>query len=50
VGAVRVRFFLHGVQLGSRVTQPLHWSWDTTTTGKGTHSLCIAAPDTVGKT
>jgi hypothetical protein len=39
VGAVRVRFFLHGVQLGSRVTQPLHWSWDTTTTGKGDAQL-----------
>ena len=48
VGVVRVKFFLDGIMLGSRITQPMQWNWDTSTTTKGTHTIYVAALDAAG--
>jgi peptidoglycan/xylan/chitin deacetylase (PgdA/CDA1 family) len=48
VGVYRVRFYLDGRQLGTRVLTTYRWNWDTTTTTVGTHQLAIQAEDAAG--
>ena len=48
VGVVRVKFWIDGVQVGSRTTLPLQWNWDATAAGRGTHKLQVAALDAAG--
>jgi Big-like domain-containing protein/polysaccharide deacetylase len=48
VGVTRVRFYLDGVQLGTRTTTPYRWNWNTTTTTTGGHVLAIQAEDAAG--
>jgi hypothetical protein len=48
VGVTRVRFYLDGVQLGSRIITPWKWNWNTTTATKGTHALQVQAEDAAG--
>jgi peptidoglycan/xylan/chitin deacetylase (PgdA/CDA1 family) len=48
VGVVRVRFYLDGVQLGTRTVTPFRWNWDTSTTTKGVHQLAVQAEDAAG--
>ena len=49
VGVASVRFFLDGVQLGGDDTSaPYAISWDTTTTGNGSHTVMATAFDAAG--
>ncbi len=48
VGVYRVRFYLDGRQLGTRVQTSYRWNWDTTTTTTGSHQLAIQAEDAAG--
>lgn len=49
LGVARVRFFLDGVQLGSRIAAPWRWKWDTRTAANGAHALRATAEDTLGR-
>jgi hypothetical protein len=44
----RVRFYLDGLQLGTRTTQPFHWNWDTSAIAEGPHTLAVQAEDPAG--
>lgn len=48
VGVYRVRFYLDGQQLGTRVLTTYRWNWDTTTASTGSHQLAIQAEDAAG--
>ena len=48
IGVVRVRFYLDGVQLGTRTIMPFRWNWGTTTTTPGSHVLAVQAEDAAG--
>lgn len=48
VGVARIRFYLDGRQLGSRIVTPWQWKWDTTTAGAGAHTLHVVAVDAAG--
>ncbi len=45
VGIFRVRFYLDGVQLGTRTVSPWAWNWNTGATTKGQHTLKIRVED-----
>ena len=47
---VRVRFFLDGKQLGTRIVAPWRWNWDTATAGKGSHTIEVRAEDVASHT
>ncbi len=49
LGVARVRFFLDGRQLGSRIAEPWRWKWDTRTATNGPHLLRVVAEDTLGR-
>jgi hypothetical protein len=49
-GVARVRFYVDGVQLGSRTVTPHRWKWDTRTTGDGPHTVRVQAEDAAGNT
>ncbi len=49
LGVSRVRFYLDGVQLGSRIVAPWRWKWDTRTASNGTHELRAVAEDGLGR-
>ena len=48
VGVTRVRFYLDGVQLGTRVVTPFRWNWSPIGTPSGPHTLTIQAEDAAG--
>ncbi|HKE18060.1 MAG TPA: polysaccharide deacetylase family protein [Kofleriaceae bacterium] len=48
VGVVRVRFYLDGVQLGTRTVMPFKWNWNTATTTTGSHTVAVQAEDAAG--
>jgi peptidoglycan/xylan/chitin deacetylase (PgdA/CDA1 family) len=48
VGVYRVRFYLDGRELGTRVQTTYRWNWDTTTTTVGSHQLAVQAEDAAG--
>jgi peptidoglycan/xylan/chitin deacetylase (PgdA/CDA1 family) len=48
VAVARIRFYLDGKQLGSRIVTPWQWKWDTTTVTKGTHTIHVLALDAAG--
>jgi hypothetical protein len=48
IGVSRVRFFLDGVQLGTRIVTPFKWNWNTATTTPGTHVIAVEADDAAG--
>jgi hypothetical protein len=48
VGLYRVRFYLDGKQLGTRVLTSYRWVWDTTGVPKGLHRLHVRAEDAAG--
>jgi peptidoglycan/xylan/chitin deacetylase (PgdA/CDA1 family) len=48
VAVYRVRFYLDGRQLGTRVQTTYRWNWDTSTTTVGTHQLAVQAEDAAG--
>jgi peptidoglycan/xylan/chitin deacetylase (PgdA/CDA1 family) len=48
VGVIRVRFYLDGKQLGTRVVTPFKWNWDTSTTTPGVHAIAVQAEDAAG--
>ena len=48
VAVARIRFYLDGRQLGSRIVTPWQWKWDTTTASTGAHSLHVVAIDAAG--
>lgn len=51
VGVVGVQFFLDGVKLGAEdTTSPYSYTWDTTTTSNGPHTLNASARDAAGNT
>ena len=51
VGVVGVQFKLDGANLGVEVTtSPYSFTWDTTTTVNGSHSLTVVARDAAGNT
>jgi hypothetical protein len=45
VGVTRVEFFLDGVLKATGTTAPYSWSWNTTTTPNGSHTLTSKAYD-----
>jgi beta-lactamase superfamily II metal-dependent hydrolase len=45
VGVTRVEFYLDGVLKSTSTSAPYGWSWDTTTTSNGSHSLTSRAYD-----
>lgn len=48
VGVTRVRFYLDGVQLGTRTVVPFKWNWNTALTTPGPHALAIQAEEAAG--
>jgi peptidoglycan/xylan/chitin deacetylase (PgdA/CDA1 family) len=48
VGVYRVRFYLDGIQLGTRVLTSYRWNWDTATASPGVHQLAVQAEDAAG--
>jgi peptidoglycan/xylan/chitin deacetylase (PgdA/CDA1 family) len=50
LGVVRVRFFLDGVQLGTRTAEPWRWKWDSRTVPDGVHLVRAVAEDPLGRT
>lgn len=51
VGVVGVQFFLDGVKLGAEdTTSPYSYTWDTTMTSNGLHTLSASARDAAGNT
>ena len=48
IGVVRVRFYLDGVQLGTRTITPFQWNWNSTTTTHASHVLAVQAEDAAG--
>jgi peptidoglycan/xylan/chitin deacetylase (PgdA/CDA1 family) len=48
VGVYRVRFYLDGSQLGTRVQTTYRWNWDTSTATVGAHQLAVQAEDAAG--
>ncbi|HEY8131344.1 MAG TPA: Ig-like domain-containing protein [Thermoanaerobaculia bacterium] len=48
VGVTRVEFFLDGALQSTDTTSPYTWSWDTTTSPNGAHSLTSKAYDAAG--
>jgi hypothetical protein len=48
VGVYRVRFYLDGRQLGTRVQTTYRWNWDTSTATVGSHQLAVQAEDATG--
>lgn len=47
-GVTRVRFYLDGVQLGTRTVTPFRWNWNTATASKGPHTVAVQAEDAAG--
>jgi peptidoglycan/xylan/chitin deacetylase (PgdA/CDA1 family) len=45
---VRVRFYLDGIQLGTRTVMPFRWNWNTNTTSNGPHTVAVQAEDGAG--
>jgi beta-lactamase superfamily II metal-dependent hydrolase len=48
VGVTKVEFYLDGVLKNTDTASPYSWSWDTTATANGTHSLTSKAYDAAG--
>ncbi len=48
VGVTRVEFYLDGALQATDTTSPYAWSWNTTTTTDGSHSLTSKAYDAAG--
>ncbi len=48
VGVFRVRFYLDGIQLGTRTMTPFRWNWNTATATKGAHTVAVQAEDAAG--
>jgi beta-lactamase superfamily II metal-dependent hydrolase len=48
VGVTKVEFYLDGALTSTDTTSPYAWSWDTTATANGTHSLTSKAYDAAG--
>lgn len=48
VGVTKVEFYLDGVFQASDTTSPYEWSWNTTTSSNGSHSLSSKAYDAAG--
>jgi peptidoglycan/xylan/chitin deacetylase (PgdA/CDA1 family) len=48
VGVYRVRFYVDGRQLGTRVQTSYRWYWDTTTATEGAHVIAVQAEDAAG--
>ncbi|HMC23384.1 MAG TPA: Ig-like domain-containing protein [Thermoanaerobaculia bacterium] len=48
VGVTRVEFYLDGALQSTDTTSPYAWSWDTTTSPNGAHSLTTTAWDAAG--
>jgi hypothetical protein len=48
VAVTRVRFYLDGKQLGTRIVTPFRWNWDTSTATKGAHTVSVQAEDAAG--
>jgi beta-lactamase superfamily II metal-dependent hydrolase len=49
-GVTRVDFFLDGVLKSTVTAAPYTWSWDTTTSANGSHTLTTSAYDAAGNT
>ena len=48
VGVTRVEFYLDGVLKSTDTTSPYSWSWDTTASANGSHTLVSKAYDAAG--
>lgn len=48
VGVAKVEFYLDGGLVATDTSAPYEWSWDTTTSADGTHSLSSKAYDAAG--
>ncbi|HYM61788.1 MAG TPA: Ig-like domain-containing protein [Thermoanaerobaculia bacterium] len=48
VGVTKVEFYLDGALQSTDTTSPYSWSWDTTTSSSGSHSLTSKAYDAAG--
>jgi beta-lactamase superfamily II metal-dependent hydrolase len=48
VGVTKVEFYLDGVLKTTDTSSPYSWSWDTTGSGNGSHSLTTKAYDAAG--
>jgi hypothetical protein len=48
IGVTRVRFYLDGVQLGTRIVTPFKWNWNTAGVTPGTHQVAVQAEDAAG--
>jgi beta-lactamase superfamily II metal-dependent hydrolase len=48
VGVTKVEFYLDGVLQSTATTSPYSWSWNTTASANGTHSLTSKAYDAAG--
>jgi endonuclease/exonuclease/phosphatase family metal-dependent hydrolase len=48
VGVTKVEFYLNGSLTATDTTAPFEWSWDTTTSANGSHSLEARAWDAAG--
>jgi peptidoglycan/xylan/chitin deacetylase (PgdA/CDA1 family) len=48
VGIARVRFYVDGRYLGSRITAPWQWRWNTANETKGTHTVTAVVSDPAG--
>jgi len=48
VGVTKVEFYLDGALQSTDTTSPYSWSWNTTTTANGSHSLVSKAYDAAG--